>query len=86
MTLAKLRGARERKRRKTGCKVAGRKSYAEANPQLVDLARKLSEQRPRLSLREILTEQPRPLTSTPLRRRMPLSETETAAGGFFIER
>ena len=53
MTVAKLRGARERKRRKTGGKVEGRKSYAEANPQLVDLARKLSEQRPRLSLREI---------------------------------
>jgi DNA invertase Pin-like site-specific DNA recombinase len=53
MTVAKLRGARERKRRKTGGKVEGRKSYAEANPQLVDLARKLSERRPRLSLREI---------------------------------
>jgi DNA invertase Pin-like site-specific DNA recombinase len=53
MTVAKLRGARERKRRKTGGKVEGRKSYAEANPQLVELALKLSEQRPRLSLREI---------------------------------
>jgi DNA invertase Pin-like site-specific DNA recombinase len=53
MTVAKLRGARERKRRKTGGKVEGRKSYAEANPQLVELARELSEQRPRLSLREI---------------------------------
>jgi hypothetical protein len=53
MTVAKLRGARERKRRKTGGKVEGRKSYVEANPQLVELARDLSEQRPRLSLREI---------------------------------
>jgi DNA invertase Pin-like site-specific DNA recombinase len=53
MTVAKLRGARERKRRKTGGKVEGRKSYAEANPQLVELARELSEQRSRLSLREI---------------------------------
>jgi DNA invertase Pin-like site-specific DNA recombinase len=53
MTVAKLRGARERKRRKTGGKVEGRKSYAEANPQLVELARELSKQRPRLSLREI---------------------------------
>lgn len=53
MTVAKLRGARERKRRNTGGKVEGRKSYAEANPQLVELARELSEQRPRLSLREI---------------------------------
>jgi hypothetical protein len=53
MTVAKLRGARERKRRKTGLKVEGRKSYAEANPTLVELAKQLSEQRPRLSLREI---------------------------------
>ena len=53
MTVAKLRGARERKRRKTGGKVEGRKSYAETNPQLVELAHQLSEQRPRLSLREI---------------------------------
>jgi hypothetical protein len=47
------RGARDHKRRKTGGKVEGRKSYAEANPELVELARELSEQRPRLSLREI---------------------------------
>jgi DNA invertase Pin-like site-specific DNA recombinase len=53
MTVAKLRGARERKRRKTGEKVEGRKSYAEVNPEMVVLARKLSEQRPRLSLRQI---------------------------------
>jgi DNA invertase Pin-like site-specific DNA recombinase len=53
MTVAKLRGARERKRRRTGDKVEGRKSYAEANPQLVELARELSERRPRLLLREI---------------------------------
>ena len=53
MTVAKLRGARERKRRKTGLKVEGRKSYAEANPKLVELTYQLSEQRPRLSLREI---------------------------------
>jgi DNA invertase Pin-like site-specific DNA recombinase len=53
MTVAKLRGARDRKRRKTGAKVEGRKSYAETNPKLVELAQQLSEQRPRLSLREI---------------------------------
>jgi DNA invertase Pin-like site-specific DNA recombinase len=53
MTVAKLRGARERKRRKTGGKVEGRKSYAEANPNVVELAHQLSEQRPRLSLRGI---------------------------------
>jgi DNA invertase Pin-like site-specific DNA recombinase len=39
MTVAKLRGARERKRRKTGGKVEGRKSYAETKPELVKLAR-----------------------------------------------
>lgn len=50
---AKLRGARERKRCKTGVKVEGRKSYAEINPKLVELAQQLSNQRPRLSLRKI---------------------------------
>jgi hypothetical protein len=53
MTVAKLRGVRERKRRKTGEKAEGRKSYAEVNPEMVVLARKLSEQRPKLSLRQI---------------------------------
>ncbi|MGV7212505.1 recombinase family protein [Bradyrhizobium sp. UFLA05-112] len=50
--VAKLRGARERKKAKTG-KAEGRKSYAEANPNVVELAHQLSEQRPRLSLRGI---------------------------------
>jgi DNA invertase Pin-like site-specific DNA recombinase len=53
MTVAKLRGARERKRRKSGGKVEGRKSYAERNPAMVEQARELSQQTPRLSLREI---------------------------------
>jgi DNA invertase Pin-like site-specific DNA recombinase len=53
MTVAKLRGARERKRRKTGGKVEGRKSLAESRPEAVAMARELSGQRPRLSLREI---------------------------------
>jgi DNA invertase Pin-like site-specific DNA recombinase len=53
MTVAKLRGARERKRRKTGGKVEGRKSLIESRPEAVALARALREQRPRLSLREI---------------------------------
>jgi hypothetical protein len=53
MTVAKLRGARERKRRKTGAKVEGRKSLSETRPEVVAMARKLSDQRPRLSLREI---------------------------------
>jgi DNA invertase Pin-like site-specific DNA recombinase len=56
MTVAKLRGARERKRRKTGSKVEGRKSLSESRPEAVAKARELSEQRPRLSLREISAE------------------------------
>lgn len=55
MTVAKLRGARERKRRKTGGKVEGRKSYAEANPEMVQRAVELSNQR-RMSLRQISTQ------------------------------
>ena len=50
--VAKLRAARERKRAE-GRKVEGRKSLAEKRPEAVALARKLSKQRPRLSLREI---------------------------------
>lgn len=42
--VAKLRGARERKRERTGKKVGGRKNYAEMNPELVCLARKLGDE------------------------------------------
>jgi DNA invertase Pin-like site-specific DNA recombinase len=55
MLVAKLRGARDRKRR-TGVKVEGRKSIAERKPQTVELARKLARARPKggkRSLREI---------------------------------
>jgi len=52
MTVAKLRGARERQRR-AGNKVEGRKSLAERHPEAVQKARELAAQRPRLSLREI---------------------------------
>jgi DNA invertase Pin-like site-specific DNA recombinase len=41
MTVAKLRGARERKRRATGRKVEGRKSYAERDPDMTALAKEL---------------------------------------------
>jgi DNA invertase Pin-like site-specific DNA recombinase len=51
MTVAKLRGARERKRRRTGRKVEGRKSYSEARPETVRMARDLASQR--MSLRKI---------------------------------
>jgi hypothetical protein len=53
--VAKLRGARERKRREAG-KCEGRKSHAERNPELVALAKRLHRQKPkggRMSLRAI---------------------------------
>jgi hypothetical protein len=58
MTFAKLRGARERKRRDTG-KCEGRKSHAERNPELVARAKQLRRHRPkggRMSLRAISAE------------------------------
>jgi DNA invertase Pin-like site-specific DNA recombinase len=57
MTVAKLKGARDRKRRLEG-KCEGRKIYAERDPELVDLARWLrhnSEGRP-YSLRDVAAE------------------------------
>ena len=58
MTVAKLRGARERKRREAG-KCEGRKSHAERNPELVALVRQLRRRRLKggqRSLREISAE------------------------------
>ena len=58
MTVAKLRGARERKRRDTG-KCEGRKSHAELRPELVALVRQLRRKRPKggqRSLRNISAE------------------------------
>jgi DNA invertase Pin-like site-specific DNA recombinase len=58
MTVAKLRGARERKRREAG-KCEGRKSQAELRPEVVGLVRQLHRRRPkggRRSLREISAE------------------------------
>lgn len=52
MTVAKLRGARERVRRTKG-KCEGRKSYAEANPELVAAAKRIKRERPHSSLRFI---------------------------------
>ena len=55
MLVAKLRGARDRKRRK-GMKVEGRKSIAEKRPETIELARKLARARPKggkRSLREV---------------------------------
>jgi hypothetical protein len=56
-TVAKLKGARDRVRRQRG-KCEGRKSYAERDPELVDLARWLHHNvngRP-YSLREVAAE------------------------------
>jgi DNA invertase Pin-like site-specific DNA recombinase len=59
MVVAKLKGARERKRLTTGKKVEGRKSHAELQPELVALAKRLRRQKPkggRMSLRKISAE------------------------------
>jgi DNA invertase Pin-like site-specific DNA recombinase len=59
MIVAKLKGARERKRVITGKKVEGRKSHAELRPELVALVRQLRRKRPKggqRSLREIAAE------------------------------
>jgi hypothetical protein len=53
--VAKLRGARERKKRAAG-KCEGRKSIAELRPEVVELARKLKRRRPKPSLRAISAE------------------------------
>ena len=58
MTVAKLRGARERKRA-TGLKVEGRKSHAEKRPEVVAEAKRLRRKRPKggqRSYRQIATE------------------------------
>jgi hypothetical protein len=48
--VAKLKAARDRKKAETG-KCGGRRSYAEAKPQLVALAKQLERELPRPSLR-----------------------------------
>jgi DNA invertase Pin-like site-specific DNA recombinase len=56
--VAKLKAARDRKRARTG-KCSGRRSHAEARPQVVALARQLRRKRPKggqRSLREIAAE------------------------------
>jgi hypothetical protein len=59
MVVAKLKGARNRKRVMTGEKVEGRKSHAELRPELVALVRQLHRKRPKggqRSLRDIAAE------------------------------
>ena len=75
-TVAKLKAARDRKRGVTG-KCEGRKSYAERDPELVEMARQLSARRPRLSLREISAELARAAKTTP--RGMPYSASAIAS-------
>ena len=56
MIVSKLKGARDRKRRATGMKMEGPKSYSEKSPDLVRLAKKLHRypiNGERRSLREI---------------------------------
>jgi DNA invertase Pin-like site-specific DNA recombinase len=55
MTVAKLRGARQRKKAATG-KCEGRKSIAERRPNVVALARVLRRRRPKPTLRAISAE------------------------------
>jgi DNA invertase Pin-like site-specific DNA recombinase len=58
MTVAKLRGARERKRA-TGVKVEGRKSHTELRPEVVAEAKRLRRKRPKggqRSYRQIASE------------------------------
>jgi DNA invertase Pin-like site-specific DNA recombinase len=52
MTVAKLKGARERVRRRAG-KCEGRKSYAERDPAMVALAKEIKDRSKRVSLREV---------------------------------
>jgi DNA invertase Pin-like site-specific DNA recombinase len=47
MVVAKLKGARDRKRVTTGKKVEGRKSHAELRPEVVALVRQLRRRRPK---------------------------------------
>jgi DNA invertase Pin-like site-specific DNA recombinase len=54
MTVAKLKGARDRKRIATGAKVEGRKSHQEARPEVVAMVQRLHDQG--LSLRAHLNE------------------------------
>jgi len=55
VTVAKLKGARDRVRRRVG-KCEGRKSYAERDPDMVALAKEIKCRGGRVSLREIAAE------------------------------
>jgi hypothetical protein len=55
MTVAKLKGARDRVRRRTG-KCEGRKSYAERDPSMIALVRKIKGRGGPVSLRKVAAE------------------------------
>jgi DNA invertase Pin-like site-specific DNA recombinase len=55
MTVAKLKGARDRVRRRVG-KCEGRKSYAERDPGMIALAKEIKGRGGRVSLREVAAE------------------------------
>jgi hypothetical protein len=80
MTVAKLRGARERKRRQAG-KWEGRKSHAERNPELLGLAKRLHRQKPKERRMSLQRERPpfRGCVAALLRQRCPLGERAAAA-------
>jgi DNA invertase Pin-like site-specific DNA recombinase len=60
MTVAKLKGARDRASNAAGCRVEGRKGYSDTNPELVKEAKRLARKNPKTgkarSLREIAAE------------------------------
>jgi DNA invertase Pin-like site-specific DNA recombinase len=87
MTVAKLRGARQRKRAATG-KCEGRKSYAERDPALIGRVADLAAQRPRLSLRaiadalagdKVLSAASKPYTAAAIARMLPASDRRSIA-------
>lgn len=53
MTVAKLKGARDRKRQATGRKVEGRKSHLELRPEVVALVKRLRRKRPKGGVRSL---------------------------------
>lgn len=60
MTVAKLKAARDRKSAELGKRIEGRKGYADTNPEIVTLAKKLARKNPRTgkarTLRDIAEE------------------------------
>jgi DNA invertase Pin-like site-specific DNA recombinase len=79
MTVAKLKGARDRIRRR-GDKCEGRKSYAERSPELVAAAKEIKNSGNRVSLREVSAELERRGYTTPSGERYSASAVATMIG------